>query len=78
MSSSLNATSLPVPTSTGCTVPTPDSLSNVDVISLSGDNQIREDFITLAKSGKCIYKMNGKQIERFFFLLILLSFIETS
>lgn len=50
--SSLNATSLPVPTTASCTVPTLDSLSNVDVISLSGENQIREDFVTLAKSGK--------------------------
>ena len=41
--------SLPVPIN--ATTPTPDSLSNVDVISLSTENQLREDFLSLAKSG---------------------------
>jgi hypothetical protein len=40
---------LPVPIAS--TTPTPDSLSNVDVISLSTENQLREDFLTLAKTG---------------------------
>jgi hypothetical protein len=40
--------SLPVPIAS--TTPTPDSLSNVDVISLSTENQLREDFLTLAKT----------------------------
>ncbi|XP_063918580.1 oxysterol-binding protein-related protein 3-like isoform X2 [Zophobas morio] len=40
--------SLPVPIN--ATTPTPDSLSNVDVISLSTENQLREDFLSLAKS----------------------------
>ncbi|CAH1101995.1 unnamed protein product [Psylliodes chrysocephalus] len=42
-------TTLPIPSNTTVTAPTPDSLSNVDVISLSAENQMREDFITLAK-----------------------------
>lgn len=41
--------SLPVPNAS--TTPTPDSLSNVDVISLSTENQLREDFLAVAKSG---------------------------
>ncbi|KAG5894685.1 hypothetical protein JTB14_034733 [Gonioctena quinquepunctata] len=44
-----NATSLPVPINASVSAPTPDSLSNVDVISLSAENQMRDDFITLAK-----------------------------
>ncbi|CAG9821270.1 unnamed protein product [Phaedon cochleariae] len=46
LSNALSTTNLPVPASV---TPTPDSLSNVDVISLSAENQMREDFITLAK-----------------------------
>ncbi|XP_023018178.1 oxysterol-binding protein-related protein 6 isoform X2 [Leptinotarsa decemlineata] len=48
----LNATntcSLPVPMNASVSAPMPDSLSNVDVISLSAENQMRDDFITLAK-----------------------------
>ncbi|CAG9837283.1 unnamed protein product [Diabrotica balteata] len=44
-----NLTTLPIPANTVVTAPTPDSLSNVDVISLSAENQMREDFITLSK-----------------------------
>ncbi|XP_044744658.1 oxysterol-binding protein-related protein 3-like isoform X1 [Coccinella septempunctata] len=42
----LTGTSLPVP----ITIPTPDSLSNTDVISLSSEIQLRDDFVTLAKT----------------------------
>ncbi|XP_049820925.1 oxysterol-binding protein-related protein 3-like isoform X2 [Aethina tumida] len=45
---SINSTTLPVPAN--ATIPTPDSLSNVDVISLSTENQLREDFINIAKT----------------------------
>ncbi|CAH1977665.1 unnamed protein product [Acanthoscelides obtectus] len=46
---SSTTSTLPIPTAAS-NAPTPDSLSNVDVISLSADNQMREDFVTLAKS----------------------------
>ncbi|RZC40508.1 PH 8 domain containing protein [Asbolus verrucosus] len=41
--------SLPVPINASA-APTPDSLSNVDVISLTTENQLREDFLALAKT----------------------------
>lgn len=44
-----NFTTLPIPINTGASAPAPDSLSNVDAISLSAENQMREDFITLSK-----------------------------
>lgn len=47
----LTSTSLPVPINAS-TTPAPDSLSNLDVISLSTENQLREDFLSLARTGK--------------------------
>ncbi|KAJ8978593.1 hypothetical protein NQ317_006881 [Molorchus minor] len=46
----LNTTTLPVPASAASNAPTPDSLSNIDVISLSAENQMREDFVALSKT----------------------------
>lgn len=45
---SSTTTTLPIPISTSG--PSPDSLSTVDSISLSTENQMREDFLSLAKT----------------------------
>ncbi|CAH0551457.1 unnamed protein product [Brassicogethes aeneus] len=45
---SINSSTLPVPAN--ATIPAPDSLSNVDIISLSTENQLRDDFVNLAKN----------------------------
>ncbi|KAK9892005.1 hypothetical protein WA026_018193 [Henosepilachna vigintioctopunctata] len=44
--STIGASSLPVP----ITIPTPDSLSNTDAVSLSSEIQLRDDFVTVAKT----------------------------
>ncbi|CAH1139253.1 unnamed protein product [Phyllotreta striolata] len=46
---STTLTTLPVPANTAIAAPAADTLSNVDVISLSAENQMRDDFITLSK-----------------------------
>ncbi|XP_018566852.1 oxysterol-binding protein-related protein 3 isoform X1 [Anoplophora glabripennis] len=46
----INASTLPIPINATCTTPTPDSLSNVDVISLTVENQMRDDFLAMAKT----------------------------
>ncbi|KAJ8926088.1 hypothetical protein NQ315_009945 [Exocentrus adspersus] len=47
---SLTASTLPIPINATCTTPTPDSLSNVDVMSLSAENQMRDDFLAVART----------------------------
>ncbi|KAJ8962778.1 hypothetical protein NQ318_001177 [Aromia moschata] len=46
----ISTSTLPVPANATSNAPTPDSLSNVDIISLSAENQMRDDFVVLAKT----------------------------
>lgn len=69
------AVSLPVPINTS-TTPTPDSLSNQDAISLSTENQMKEDFLALAKTGQTrngcqnLFRRSFRVITKVLFLVL--------